>query len=82
MKKIILFAGAVLLATLIGLYAAGYHGQREFPVANSSTLPSSEQVVSNARRLGGTPYDPLMVRYGNIGAKAGFIVCSDVPNIA
>ena len=30
----------------------------------------------------GTPYDPLMGRYGNIGAKFGFIVCSDVLNIA
>lgn len=82
MKKIILVVGATLLAMLVGLFAAGYHGRREFPAANAIGLPPSELVVANARRLAGTPYDPLMGRYGNVGAKAGFIVCSDVPNIA
>ncbi len=81
MKRTTIIAVAVLLVGLFGLYRAGYHGPRNFSAENGA-LPDSKQVAENARRLVGTPYDPLMGRYGNIGAKFGFIVCSDVPNIA
>lgn len=66
--------------TCITVYALGYRGQREFDVG--STLPEPSQVVAHAKQLSGTPYDPLMGKFGNIGADLGFIVCSDVPNIA
>ncbi len=45
-------------------------------------IPNSQTVIMHARSLKGTPYDPLMGKYDNLGAKGGFIVCSDVPNIA
>jgi uncharacterized protein YijF (DUF1287 family) len=65
---------AVLALTL------GYHGQRIFN--KGERLPAAQTVVKNARSLIGVPYDPLMGTHNNIGATAGFIVCSDVPNIA
>ena len=68
------------------MLALGYHGPRLFAgVAASdaaSSLPALAEVVAHARSLAGVPYDPLMGTHGNIGADAGFIVCSDVPNIA
>lgn len=67
--------------TPIAIYTLGYHGQRDFN-KTLGTLPLPQLVVDNARKLKGTPYDPFMGRYGNIGARAGFIVCSDVPIIA
>jgi len=81
MKKIVSVILAIILISLVTIYALGYRGQREFK-GTDNTLPSIETVVANARSLSGTPYDPLMGMYGNIGAKAGFIVCSDIPNIA
>ncbi|WP_284380334.1 CHAP domain-containing protein [Litoribrevibacter albus] len=39
-------------------------------------------MIENSRSLSGTPYDPFMGMYDNIGGRFGFIVCSDVPNIA
>ena len=62
------------------LYLLGFNGQREFDLIKA--LPKSDLVVENARALTGTPYDPLMGMYNNIGAELGFIVCSDLPNIA
>jgi hypothetical protein len=81
MKKLILAILIILPASVIGLYHAGYHGPRSFPGPNGAA-PAPESVAANARKLAGTPYDPLMGRFGDIGAKVGFIVCSDVPNIA
>ncbi|MDD2720599.1 MAG: DUF1287 domain-containing protein [Gallionella sp.] len=73
----------ILLGIAFGgvVYAIGYHGQRSFqyPLA---VLPEVSNVVKAAKELSGTPYDPLMGAHGNIGATAGFIVCSDVPNLA
>lgn len=63
------------------LYAIGYHGKRSFG-SQLAALPAASEVVKRAKELSGTPYDPLMGAYGNIGATAGFIVCSDVPNLA
>jgi uncharacterized protein YijF (DUF1287 family) len=80
MKKIAIVS-AIFLTAFICIYAVGYHGQRDFPDSKVG-LPPAAAVVAHARKLAGTPYDPLMGRYGNIGAKAGLIVCSDVPNIA
>jgi hypothetical protein len=81
MKKIVI--ALLIIVTLLGsaILALGYHGQRIFP-EGSSLLPTPESVVSNAKLLSGTPYDPLMGMHGNLGAAVGFIVCSDVPNIA
>jgi len=81
MKKIIIAVVVVFLTFSIIIYAIGYHGPRDFP-SEMCTLPSPEEVVAHARSLSGTPYDPLMGKWRNIGARAGFIVCSDVPNIA
>ncbi len=81
MKKIILIVLALFLAASIFVYEAGYHGPRDFPCARG-TLSAPETVVKHARSLTGTPYDPLRGRWNNVGARAGFIVCSDVPNIA
>lgn len=39
MKKIVMVVGALSLAMLIALFAAGYHDQRDFPTANAITLP-------------------------------------------
>lgn len=80
MKRLMIFLIMMFLVVPIGMYAMGYHGPRDF--SGTSHLPKSDLVIRNARALIGTPYDPLMGMYGNIGAKAGFIVCSDVPNIA
>jgi uncharacterized protein YijF (DUF1287 family) len=81
LKIIALVLAPLLLAASIFIYLAGYHEPRDFSDAKTD-LPRSEVVVANARSLAGTPYDPFMGKYGDIGAKAGFIVCSDVPNIA
>jgi uncharacterized protein YijF (DUF1287 family) len=70
----------LLLALSAIIYVLGYHGQRDF--RGGGNLPSAQSVAEKARQLVGTPYDPFMGGYGNIGASAGFIVCSDVPNIA
>jgi uncharacterized protein YijF (DUF1287 family) len=75
--RFIIFSAAV---TGILVVAFGYHGPRTF--TSIGALPPVEKVVQNARSLSGTPYDPLMGRFGDIGANIGFIVCSDVPNIA
>jgi uncharacterized protein YijF (DUF1287 family) len=81
MKKLVLVVLVVLFASLIGIYWAGYRGQRDFPGPNRA-MPAPETVATNARKLARTPYDPLGGKYGDMGAKLGFIVCSDVPNIA
>lgn len=77
----------VLLSLLVGviglpllIYGLGYHGERDF--REPGALPAPREVADRARQLIGAPYDPLMGTHGNIGASAGFIVCSDVPNIA
>jgi len=64
----------------ITLFFCGYHGQRSF--SELGALPQATAVVANARTLKGTPYDPFMGAYNNLGAKWGFIVCSDVINLA
>ncbi|MBI3549767.1 MAG: DUF1287 domain-containing protein [Elusimicrobia bacterium] len=39
-------------------------------------------IVAEARKLVGVWYDPLQGYLNNIGGRAGFIVCMDVPTIA
>jgi uncharacterized protein YijF (DUF1287 family) len=73
------FWGLCLLAPLF-FYQLGYFGEREFD--QGSQLPEQSLLVENAKRLIGTPYDPLMGKHDNIGSDLGFMVCSDVPNIA
>jgi uncharacterized protein YijF (DUF1287 family) len=80
MKRIIAILLITVCVTSLAIYLVGYHGPREF--SRSDNLPQVENVIKNARKLLGAPYDPLMGMYGNIGAKVGFIVCSDIPNIA
>ncbi len=80
MKRSLLTIIVLIAIATLTIYGVGYHGPRDFSGANK--LPEIDVVIENARSLSGTPYDPLMGMYGNIGAKAGFIVCSDVPNIA
>ena len=80
--KVLLLSSSVLLAMLAGVvFALGYHGERRF-LQGTAHLPPPSQVVDNARILSGAPYDPLMGKFGDVGARLGFIVCSDVPNIA
>jgi uncharacterized protein YijF (DUF1287 family) len=79
-KRLSLILLALLLILIAALYSLGYHGPRAF--ASGDSLPPVEKVVASARQLIGTPYDPLMGRHNNIGGKVGYIVCSDVPNIA
>jgi hypothetical protein len=81
MKKFIVGLAIFIFCASVFIFRSGYHGPREFPVSKTG-LPSPETVIANARGLAGAPYDPFGGKYGNIGAKAGFIVCSDVPNIA
>lgn len=80
-KRIVLALTLIGVVFAVALYAIGYHGERSF-VSGVDQLPDKERVVTHARRLKGTPYDPLMGGLGNVGASAGFIVCSDVPNLA
>jgi uncharacterized protein YijF (DUF1287 family) len=81
MKRFFLAALLIILIAGAVIYAKGYHGIRTFS-CQSTTLPDVAQVVDHARSLRGTPYDPLMGSHGNLGARAGFIVCADVPNLA
>ncbi len=80
MKRIFLILPILILIFTVTIYVLGYHGPRVF--SSGQKLPLVENVIENAKSLSGTPYDPLMGMYGNIGADFGFIVCSDVPNIA
>lgn len=80
MKHLLFSVVGFLIIAGVLLYSLGYQGEREFD--SGTKLPSQSEVVANAKLLRGTPYDPLMGMYGNIGADLGFIVCSDVPNIA
>jgi hypothetical protein len=80
-KKMILVLSLTMLALLAAAVFLGYHGQRSF-TDGALTLPPVGSVVSNAHRLAGAPYDPLMGRHETIGDMMGFIVCSDVPNLA
>lgn len=41
-----------------------------------------QAVVAEARKLRGVLYDPLQGLFGDLGGRAGFIVCMDVPVIA
>lgn len=68
------------MTPVIAVFSLGYFGERSFDSGNN--LPTVNSVVESARSLRGSPYDPLMGMYENIGAKLGFLVCSDVPNIA
>lgn len=71
----------VVAIVVLVIYATGYHGRRSFK-GGTSTLPEVGSVIEHARSLAGVVYDPLMGKHGNIGAATGFIVCSDVPNLA
>ncbi|MDH5326413.1 MAG: DUF1287 domain-containing protein [Gammaproteobacteria bacterium] len=74
---------SVLLVIVLPLvwYSVSYKGPKRF--TNGGTeLPPLSQVVAHARSLTGTLYDPFMGQHDNIGGRLGFIVCSDVPNIA
>src|SRR5262245_1338702 len=82
----------VMKRTLIGLiialclavfyWAVTYHGTWPTPsFINPATL-SKDRLVSEARRLRGIAYDPLMGQHDNIGGRSGLIVCVDVPLLA
>ncbi|WP_444931310.1 DUF1287 domain-containing protein [Microbulbifer sp. SSSA002] len=80
MKRLIGSFLFIVVVAALSLYWMTYKGERNFK--EHGGLPDVNQVVRNARSLSYTPYDPLMGMYNNIGGKLGFIVCSDVPNIA
>lgn len=80
MKKLIRFILLSLLLIPISLYFLTYKGEINFTELNE--LPDVNLVIDNSLSLSFTPYDPLMGMYDNIGGRLGFIVCSDVPNIA
>ena len=77
-----LLFNSVLLLLLLGMVAVGlgYHGTRNFDSAD--VLPHAKMVISKARALKGTPYDPLMGGLNDIGARLGFIVCTDIIDIS
>ncbi len=81
MKRIFIALLLIAVVLAIAIYTIGYHGERSF-ASRVDLLPEAGSVVTHARSLQGIPYDPLMGGLGNMGAKAGFIVCSDVPNLA
>lgn len=74
------FALTILLILSLILHCLGYYGPKSFTACCS--FPPVEFVIQNAKKLKGTPYDPLMGRYNDIGGRLGFIVCSDIPIIA
>lgn len=80
MKRIILRLALIISIIPLSIFLLGHHGPRTF--SGTEKLPPIDAVIESARSLRGTPYDPLMGMHGDIGGKAGFIVCSDVPNIA
>ncbi|MCO1334778.1 DUF1287 domain-containing protein [Microbulbifer sp. OS29] len=80
MKKIVAVLIALPILLCLTLFLLSYQGAKAF--SESGDLPDIVRVIENARSLRYTPYDPLMGKYDNIGGKLGFIVCSDVPNIA
>lgn len=80
MKRLSLIFAVVFGVSIVVIFSLGYHGNRIF--TDGISLPDVQSVIKSARDLTGVPYDPLMGMHNNIGAKAGFIVCSDVPNIA
>lgn len=81
MKKFITITIALLFILPLTWAAVSYKGPKRF-YSQNTTLPQALLVIENAKSLIGTLYDPLMGQYDNIGGKLGFIVCSDVPNIA
>jgi hypothetical protein len=81
MRKFFIIAFTTIFITGLLLFCIGYFGERNFSTLPDA-LPPVAVVVKNARTLKYVPYDPLMGKHGNIGAHLGFIVCSDVPNIA
>jgi hypothetical protein len=80
MKKIIGYIFLSVVFILMTLYALTYKGEQRF--SELKKLPDVNLVVEKARSLSLVPYDPLMGKHENIGGRLGFIVCSDVPNIA
>lgn len=80
MKKLVGFILITLTFSSVSLYVLTYKGERRFSELNN--LPDVNLVIQNSRSLSYTPYDPLMGMYENIGGRLGFIVCSDIPNIA
>lgn len=81
LKRVIVITIALLLIISVIVLVHGYNGERNF-TSLPNELPPIAVVINNARSLKRVPYDPLMGKHGNIGSKLGFIVCSDVPNIA
>jgi len=79
-KKLSFTFFTVVTASCLLAAALGYREQRVFN--ETISLPDKDQVIKYAKELIGTPYDPFMGKYDNVGADLGFIVCSDVPNIA
>lgn len=79
-KKIFAVASFLSFIVIFSAYFLGYYGERSF--SGGQELPEVSQTIESARKLIGTPYDPFMGQHNNLGAKLGFIVCSDVPNIA
>ncbi|MGE5480713.1 MAG: DUF1287 domain-containing protein [Chloroflexota bacterium] len=52
------------------------------PDADGDGVPNAQDIAENARKLKGTFYEYFKGLYENIGGKAGFLVCYDVPRIA
>lgn len=80
MNKKVLLAAVLPLLFVLAFLSLGYFGKRNFE--RGIILPPVDKVVASARSLRGALYDPFMGKYNNIGANLGFMVCSDVPNIA
>ena len=86
MKRVAL-AAAILSTGVAGLgfYAVArgrvYRGPIQEPQAWSGDVDRG-RIVHEARKLVGIWYDPLQGYLGNVGGRAGLIVCMDVPVIA
>jgi hypothetical protein len=82
MKKLaVIIIIAAIIISGITVYRLGYYGERDFS-SLPDELPPITDVMKNARALKHVPYDYAMGKFSDIGSKLGFIVCSDVPNIA
>lgn len=52
------------------------------PDINGNGVSNKREIVSEAKDLVGTLYDPLKGSLYDIGGRMGFVVCIDVPRIA
>ncbi len=84
MRKLAVLAGGTLVLASLATAAVRqrlYRGPATEPAVWNPKTPRA-RIVAEARKLNGLLYDPAQGYFGDIGGKAGFIVCMDVPRLA